>query len=350
MFMTKKWVISLLSLFLFLFLSCVPGKKDQRLSQSGFYLGTSCHVTLYGSHNAGLLDQCFKKIERFEKRISRHEPGSFTFQLNKNGVCKADSETEALLDKAMDMAVLSKGRFDPTLGALVSLWDIGGEGVKPPAVREIKKALNTVDYRHLKKDNSSGQAVYTLGLPGMQLDLGGIAKGAAADEISAFLKNKGVQGAIINFGGNIQLVGSKPSGEPWVIGIQSPLQPRGEYLGLLQTGPGAVVTSGVYERFFEYEGRRYHHILDTETGFPVDTGILSLTVLTAKGVDADGLSTALFAMGEEAALAFAETHEDMDVILVKTDKSIRLSSGLAGRFELGDSSYRLLQPLSPPGR
>ena len=157
---------------------------------------------------------------------------------------------------------------------------------------------------------------------GAKLDLGAIAKGYIADKMKAYLESVGIKSGIIYLGGNVLLIGSRPNGNTYKVGIQKPFDTEGSYAFTLDKSDCSIVTSGTYERYFEYEGRLYHHILDPKTGYPVDNGLSSITVITKKSTDADALSTMLFVMGPDAALSYAESHDDVDVMMITDDGDI----------------------------
>ena len=231
----------------------------------------------------------------------------------------------------MKIAELSEGRFDPSVGALVALWGIGSDHAAVPSSVELNDVLAGVGYKSIRIED---KAVY-LDKTGMQIDLGGIAKGYAADCVRSFLLARGVKRAIINLGGNVLIMGEKPSGDPWKIGIQDPRELRGEYLGILSTDEKAIVTSGIYERFFMDDGVRYHHILDSSTGYPVNNGLISTTIVHQDSLMADGLSTALFSLGIEEGMALAETLDRyIGVIMVDEDNRVYISENLRNSFRL----------------
>lgn len=324
-------------------LSCTPRSMSDPISSSRMLLGTTCVITIFDMKDPSaaerVLNESFALIDDLEKRVSVHMPDSEISVLNRERSARLSPDSLLILDKALAVARDSEGRFDPTVGRLVSLWDIGGEKPRVPMQSEIDSVLPGIDYKGLmREENGEGDNV-TIRNPESRIDLGGIAKGHAADLVSEHLKSSGVGSAIINLGGNVQLVGSKPDGSKWKIGIQKPDDSRGEFMGILKTSETAVVTSGIYERFFLWEGTRYHHILDTADGYPVDNGLQSLTVICGSGTEADGLSTALFAMGMEKAAAYAEKRDDLDIIAVNADNQVWVSSGLRESFTLTDKNY-----------
>jgi thiamine biosynthesis lipoprotein len=268
-------------------------------------------------------------------------------RINRNagiGPVTAPEELLEVLERARYYAELSGGAFDPTVGPLVRLWGIGGEEPRIPAAAEIQEALSLVDWRDLLIDREAGTAF--LRRPGQSLDLGAIAKGYAADRAAAILRDRGVKRALIDLGGNILALGERPKGESWRIGVQDPREERGNPAGVLRVKNKSVVTSGVYERYFEVNGLRYHHILSTEDGFPVRNGLLSATIIAELSIDADALSTALFALGPERGLALVESLPDTEAVFICEDGTVIRSSGAP--FTLEEGGYRLQDSRAAP--
>ena len=175
----------------------------------------------------------------------------------------------------------------------------------------------------------------------MRLDLGGIAKGYAADRGAEVLRQKGIGKALLDFGGNIYALGTKSDTEQWRIGIQNPFEPRGNFIGILNVSDLSVVTSGTYERYFELDGVRYHHILDPSTGFPADTGLVSVTIIAASSMTADALATGVFVLGITQGLTLVEAFDGVEAILIGDDRRVYLSSGAGERFSLSDDSFKI---------
>jgi len=327
----KKYLLALLiPLF---FISCTK-KNIEPVSDSKMLLGTSCFITVYdikkGSDPHSALKKGFDVIREMEQRLSVSIEGSEIATLNEKKSEEISNDSLLVLKEALDIAKLSKGRFDPSIGALVSLWGIGTDKQRVPAEQEIQKALKTVNYRNIEINKN----LVTLKNKGMMIDLGGIAKGHASDLVKKTLMEEGVTSAIINLGGNIELIGNKPDSTPWKIGIQNPEDQRGQYVGILETEDTAVVTSGIYERYFVENNIHYHHILDTETGYPVNNGLQSLTVVTHSGLLADGLSTALFSMGTAKAMEYAESNKKIDIIIIDNQNKVYVSSGIKDSFTI----------------
>jgi len=294
------------------------------------------------------MDGAFERIREIEGRMTVNREESEVIEVNKAAglhPVKVSPDTMAVLQAGLEFSRLGDGVFDITVGPLVRLWGIGTDHARVPGSAEIHAALGLVGYRDLQLDASTGEAF--LRTPGMSLDLGAIAKGYAADEAARILRSRGVKTALINLGGNILAMGGKPDGSPWRIGIQNPEDPRGTYLGIVRTGEVSLVTSGVYERFFELDGRRYHHILDTKTGYPVSNGLTSVSIVTALSMRADGFSTLLFALGPSRGMELAQRTPGIEAIFVDGERNVYLTPGIRGTFDLTDPRFTI-RPGSPP--
>ncbi len=302
-------------------------------------LGTTCSVSVFSSRPDSVLDKAFARLWEIDKtmKYSGEESEVHLINLGAGGPgVSVSPSTLDVVERGLYYSALGNGRFDITIGPLVSLWGIGKdeEGTVPP-LDEIQKALNLMGY---EKVHVEGDRV-RLEEAGMSIDLGGIAKGYAADEVASILKENGVESGLINLGGNVFTCGTKPDGSLWRIGVQDPTDMRGSYLGVLAVADKAVVTSGPYERFFIQDGKRYHHILDTETGFPVDNGVISATILASLSMDADGLSTLVFSLGPEAGISLIDSLDGIEALVITGDKVLYPSSGFSSHFTLLDDSF-----------
>jgi thiamine biosynthesis lipoprotein len=311
-------------------------------SRSEFVMGTVCTVTLYGQGSARVYRDVFSRLREIEDRMSAGLPDSELSRINAAAArepVQVHKDVFTVIERSLHYAALSGGVFDPTVGPLVSLWGIGGENPRLPPQEEIDAARALVNWRDVVLDREQGTVFLTR--PGMALDLGAIAKGYAADEAAAIIAGAGIKQAIIDLGGNILVYGVKKDKTPWRIGIQDPSGLRGSYTGFLRVRDKTVVTSGVYERYFELDGRRYHHILSTDTGYPADNGLLSVSIVADSSIDTDALSTAVFAMGYEKGKALLESLEDVQGIFIFGDRGIRICGDLD--FTLTDDTYRVIE-------
>jgi thiamine biosynthesis lipoprotein len=273
-------------------------------------------------------------------------PGSGVIAINEQaGIApvKVRADLLELLETALYYAELSGGAFDPTIGPLVRLWGIGTDTQRIPGNEEIAAALELVNWRDLAIDREAGTAF--LKRKGMALDLGAIAKGYAGDEAARIAGEANVQRALFDLGGNIAALGWRErKGNktlPWRIGIQNPLSGRGAYIGVLPVHDTSVVTSGVYERFFESGGKRYHHLFSTTDGYPVENGLLSVTIITKSSTAADALSTVIFTLGFERGRAVLDSIPDTEAIFIFDDRSVKITGGLAGIFTLTNDEFTL---------
>ncbi len=324
------------------------GAKQVPVSESRLLLGTSCRITLYDRNHEALFASAFNRIEKIEHEMSTRIPTSDISQVSAaagtgTGVT-VSADTLEVIQEALWMAQISNGAFDPTIGPLVTLWGIGTEDPRIPEPEEIATALKRVDYTAVSVDPELSQISLTA--PNMALDLGGIAKGFAADEVKTVLTDNGITSALINLGGNVLTLGTKPDGTPWRIGIQDPTSSRGKYILVVSLVDKSVVTSGIYERFFERDGVHYHHILDTTTGYPVNSGLMSVSIIASDSSLADALSTTVFSLGREKGLRLIESYKDVEAICITKEKKIYMSSGLLAKtipYSLTDTSYTIMQ-------
>lgn len=325
----KKIQISFLFLTLtaILFLSGCT-KNQEPLTKTDFYFDTVVTLTLYDSSAEEKLEGCFDLADKYEKLLSATVKGSDVWNINhaEGAPVKVSDETMTLLQKAIHYSTLSNGSFDITIGALSSLWDFGDHQGSVPSQEDIDTALATVGYEKIQIDEAD--KTVTLADPDTRIDLGGIAKGYIADQMKVYLNKNGIHEGIINLGGNVLTVGEKSSGETYKIGIQKPFDANGASIASVEIGDDSLVSSGVYERYFETDGKRYHHILDPATGYPYDNELLGVTIITGSSADADALSTTCFALGLEDGMALVEDTEDVEAIFITDDYQIHKSSGI----------------------
>ena len=330
----------LLFLVLTLFLSsCMPGRQYSG-PVSEIVMGTVCTINLFDRGTPALYSRVFARLKELENIFSFHIEDSDLNKVNLNaGIAPVmvNPELIEVLAKAMEYAEKSGGYFDPSIGPLVKLWGIGGNSPRVPNEEEIKQTLDLVNYREIEIDKEEGTVF--LKRRGMILDLGAIAKGYAADELSRLLALEGLERGIIDLGGDIFALGEREDGAKWRIGIQDPRDDRGSYFGILEIQNKSVVTSGIYERSFVEEESRYHHILSTLSGYPVDNGLLSVTVVADNAIDADALSTAAFALGWETGFELIAQVPGAAVIFVSEDLTVRLSEGMEKYFTISSNDY-----------
>lgn len=324
--------------------SDTASQKSAIKQQSYFIFDTIVTVKIYDER----ADQKqFKDIENLLKEIdSRLNRTKDTSELAKIHAASGKQavavtpESYDLIVKSLDYAKRTEGRFDPTVGPIVDLWNIGHENAKVPNPDKLAQTLKLVDYKDVTLNPDKHEI--KLNREGMELDMGSVGKGYAADVIADYLRTNGFQSAIIDLGGNIFAVGSKPGGSDWTIGVQDPDESRGNQIGKMRVTDKTIVTSGVYERYFVENGKHYHHILDPANGYPVDNGLSSVTIVTNNSTDADALSTSLFALGVEKGLKFVEADPNIEAIFITTDHKVYVTSGIKKIFELTNDKYKIV--------
>lgn len=331
--------ISILLIITIFLVGCQAKVETHKYEKSAFVLGTIINITLIDHGSDELLDKMVDRLKEIEETMSINIDDSEASRINLNAGIKSvkvSEDTYYVIKKALEFSELSEGSFDITFGPIVDLWQIGTENAHVPEAEEIKRSLSYVDYHKVILNDYNEVFLQE---KGMEIDLGGIAKGYAADEIIRIAEEHGVESAIVNLGGNIRVLGSKKDNQPYRIGIQNPFDERNEYFGILSVKDQTVVTSGNYERYFVENEIRYHHIFDKETGYPVRNNLASVSVITEMSIDADALSTALYVLGVEKGMELVESLNGVEVIYVTKDKEIHLSSGIGDSLELTDESF-----------
>jgi len=335
-----KQILMALAAVLF-FSACAPRAQGE-ISRTDYVLGTVCSVRLIEGGSTKTNDEIFERLRQIEDRMSANKDGTEIATVNAaagGAPVKVSADTFYVISKALDYAKLTQGGFDPTVGPLVKLWNIGSEGAKVPPKEAIAAAVKLIDYRKVELDHKN--LTVRLKSPGMRLDLGAIAKGYSADEVASICERHRVKAAVVDLGGNVLVYGAKKDGSPWRVGVQDPKSDRGEYLGLVTGKNMTVVTSGIYERFFIENGVRYHHILDTKTGYPATNSLVSVSIVAERSIDADGLSTSVFALGLENGMKLVKSLPGVNAIFVDDKNRVFLSPGANKIFSLTNKDYTL---------
>ena len=308
---------------------CTAERPLTKFSEIGFYLDTVITLTAY-TENGQVLKDALEECGRYEQILSRTVEGSDVWRINHaNGApVEVSDDTVAILRCAGRISELSCGAFDVTIAPASTLWDFTSGAAVLPDADELARAAELVDYTRMTLEGN------TVTLPaGMMIDLGGIAKGYIADQVKSWLAERGVKHAILSFGGNVVTIGKKPDGTDWKVGIQDISKPTGDYSMVTRSADSSTVTSGIYERGFDLDGVRYHHLLSAETGWPVQNELAAVTILSESSMEGDALSTAAFVLGTENGLKLIESLEGVEAIFVARDRSVTLSSG-AGAYIL----------------
>ena len=352
----RKSSFTYLTIFLIalaLLVGCSPSTKNngevqqrEPVTETAFLMGTMAKITIYDEvKDQQIFQKAFDRISEIEDKMTINEENgkSEVIELNNSAgksYVKLSPETFYVLEQGKYYSELSQGKFDITIGPLVKLWDIDTETTELPKETEIKSKLPLINHENLILDKNNLSA--KLNNPGMVVDLGGIAKGYAADEAARVLKEAGIKHAIINLGGNVLTLNTKPDGTNWRLGLQDPFEPRGDYMGIVLLNNQALVSSGTYEKYFELDGVRYHHIISPQTGYPEQNSILSVSIVTKDSIDADGLSTTIFLLGLEEGMQMVESLPDTEAIFVTSDKKVYVSSGINEQnFQITKDEYQL---------
>ena len=313
-------VLSVFGCFVLIFALCTGCSRTPQVEKKTFYaMNTTMEFTVYGS--ASLVDDAEALINSLEDELSVTKDTSEIAQINQNGSGTVTGSTADLMGKALAMCSRTNGTLDISVYPIVRAWGFTTGSYKVPSEEELTSLLPLVDYTNVQYDEVTGEVI----LPaGMEIDLGSIAKGYAGE--------KGVTSALLNLGGNVQTIGSKPDGGAWQIAVKNPHSK--EPMMVVSVRDKAVVTSGGYERYFEQDGKTYWHIMDPKTGRPADSGLLAVTVIGEDGAVCDGLSTSLFVMGLEKAAALWAESSDFEAIFIAADGTVYITDGLKEDFSL----------------
>lgn len=311
-------------------------QPKEPITATALKLNTVVQITIYDSQDRELLEEALALCDTYEQIFSRTAKTSELYQLNHaqlskvgEGYMVSDPLAE-LIAEGLVYSDLSGGAFDITIEPLSSLWDFTSGDKIVPAQQELDRVKELVNY---KKVSLSGKQLF-FEKEGMALELGAIAKGYIADQIKEFLISKGVKSAIIDLGGNILCIGSRTDGEPFRIGIQRPFADRQEQIAVVEIADKSVVSSGIYERFFEKNGVFYHHILNPKDGYPYENNLVSVTIISDESVDGDGLSTSCFALGLEGGMELVESLPDVQAIFITEDGEVHLSGGFEEEIKI----------------
>ena len=294
-----------------------------------FAMDTVMSFTAYGKNSDQAVDAAVKEVQRLDELLSTGNPDSEVSAINTKGSGTLSDDTKTILTEAMEIYRETDGLFDVTIYPLMQLWGFPTQEYHVPTESELQKALTKVDASQIVIEGDQ----VTLGT-GQQMDLGGIAKGYTSARIMEIYREYGITSGMVSLGGNVQTLGTRPDGKDWNIGIQNPDGQQGSLLAALPVENKAVITSGGYERYFEEDGNTYIHILNPKTGYPADSGLVSVSIISENGMLADALSTSLYLMGEEKAAEYWRTHADaFDMILEDKDGILYVTEGISQEIQ-----------------
>lgn len=293
-----------------------------------FAMDTVMTINAYGSKSESAVKAAQNEISRLDKLLSVQNENSEIFKLNQSKEMTVSEDTLTLITRSKEIYTLTGGAFDISCEPLIREWGFySGLENKVPSQKAIENALEGVGAEHIDIENNT----VTLG-SNTSLDLGGIAKGYASQKAAEILKDNGVTSALMSLGGNVRAVGSKPDGESWSVAVTDP-DNNSKSIGTLKISDKAVVTSGGYQRYFEENGQTYHHIIDTKTGYPADSGLKSVTVVSEDDTLADALSTSLFVMGlEKSGEFYRENSSLFGAVFITDSNEIYVTDNLKDSF------------------
>jgi len=321
--------------------------KKEDLSGTYYYLGTVNEITILKekkSKSENVLEKSEKILMDVHNKMSSQQKDTEVNKINENAGIKpvtVSDETYHVVEMAIKYAKLNEGVFDPSIGAVSSLWQIGTDDQRIPTKDEIQDKVGLVDYSKIELSEEN-KSVY-LKEKGMKIDLGAIAKGYSADLIAEMLTENDIKSAIVNLGGNVFVVGKNVNGKAFKVGIQAPYETHSASIGYVQVESTSVVTSGVYERYIKEGDTIYHHMLDPKTGYPFENNLNSVSIISKKSIDGDALSTSTYGLGLEKGMKFIESQKDVDAIFITKDKKVYTTSSLKGKFFLTDDTYTLFE-------
>lgn len=317
----KKYILRCIPCFLLL-IFCLSGCRQTitPLTKSGFYFDTYISVTIYDASKEYVLEDCMEQAAYYENLLSPTVEGSDVWNVNhaKGAPVSVSSETVFLLERALYYASLTEGKLNPAIAPLSTLWNFSSANTDNhtvPSKADITDRLQHIDYQGIVIENQT----VTLKDAEASIDLGCIAKGYIADKLKEFLLSEGVESACINLGGNVLTIGNKPGGKPFVIGVQEPFAESGTAALTVSITDASLVTSGIYERYFEQDGQLFHHILDPQTGYPVDNELASVTILSTSSMEGDALSTTCLLLGSDEGLALINSLPDTEALFITKD-------------------------------
>ena len=338
--------VFLVHLFVFAFIAGLPvllflagcgmaadgteASKDQDLKKQKdvFAMDTYMTLTAYGTGAEEALDAAEEEIIHLDRLLSTGMKTSEVSQINDKGEADVSEDTAFLIERSRELYEDTDGTFDITIYPLMKAWGFTDRNYRVPEEEELKALMADMGADGISVESGHVQVAK----PGMEIDLGGIAKGYTSQRVIEIMSRHGIEHAIISLGGNVHTKGTKPDGSMWRVAIEDPEDQSGQ-VGIIEVKDKAVITSGGYERYFEEAGKTYHHIIDPSTGRPADSGLTSVTVVSGDGTLADGLSTALFIMGKEKAVSYWRDHRDaFDMVLVEDDGTVSVTDGIADDF------------------
>lgn len=339
----KKLIYNIISIVMCLAMlmplcACGGGEPMQK---QVFAMDTIMTLTAYGKNAAVGLDNASGVIEAMDSMLDPSSDSSFTSQINNADGAEVivPPQVSEMLTVARDVYDKSGGALDLSIYPIYEAWgEFKEETGRVPSDDELKELLGMLNFDKLSITEFPGEANSSVSVPsGTQISFGAVAKGCASNYAVDAMRRAGVESGVVSLGGNVQTLGVKPDGSNWVIAVDDPNN-TGSYVGTLSVGETSVVTSGSYQRYFKVGGDKYHHLIDPDDGKPTDNGLLSVTIVCPDGTTADALSTAMFILGEKAALKYWRENGGFEMIMITDDDRVVCTSGLIEVFTLTNST------------
>ncbi len=318
--------------------------KDKKIKTISFFqLDTIINIKLSEPVNEEILKNCEKIVSDIHMKMSPELKDSEISKINRNAgkkAVKVSKYTFEVIEKSIKYSKMSNGKFDISIRPLITAWSIGNKDENIPSDEVLSKLIKKVDYQNIVIDKKN-KTVF-IKEEGCSIDLGGIAKGYSADLVAQYLKSEDINSGILDFGGNIFVLGEKTNGKPWKVGIRNPFKSEAKAFCTIDVIDKTIVSSGIYERFFKKDGETYHHIMNVDTGKPINNGLVSVSVIGNTSIDADALSTMFFTSGLENGLSKANEMSDISAIFVNKNKEVYISDNLKNNFNIIDDNFTLM--------
>ncbi|WP_455684172.1 FAD:protein FMN transferase [Thomasclavelia sp.] len=329
--MFKKRTIIGFVLGCLIFTGCYSGAlSNKQISEDIFAMDTYMTIMAYGDNAQDAVSDAIVEIKRLDKLLSAQNQASEIFLLNQNGGGKLSKDTQNILEESLQLWKDTNGKFDITIYPIMQAWGFTDKNYVVPDSNTLTQLLSLVDCSAINIDKQNSTAIFEK--EGIKIDLGGIAKGYTSSKIMDIFRKHNVSKGLVNLGGNVQVLGRKSDDEMWQVAIKDP--DSNDYLGIFKAEDCAVITSGGYERFFEQDGVRYHHIIDPATGYPAKSDLKSVTIISDDGALADGLSTSLFIMGKDGAVDYWKKHsKEFNMILLDKKGKLYITEEITNQFE-----------------
>jgi thiamine biosynthesis lipoprotein len=314
--------------------ACSLGGNRMYTSQL-FAMNTIMELEVAG--NEDVLADAEAMIRNLEQELSVTDDRSSVYALNESGSAEFSAEASAILEGALEVCERTGGALDVSIYPVLKAWGFTTGEYRVPSEDEIQALLKDVDYRKIQVTGDQGEVAIP---SGMQIDLGSVVKGYTGTAVADYMRDQGVTSALINLGGNVQCIGTKPNSDKWKVAIKSPFEDSTTGIfGVIEAADTAIITSGGYERYFEEDGETYWHILDPETGYPAKSGLASVTIIGDDGLVCDGLSTALFVMGLDRAIELWRASSDFEAVFITETGDVYITEGISDSFSLSGEYY-----------